>query len=129
MNKNALILCAVCALLAAWLLPGCSDVQDLKAPVYKTNIAEEETSTVPFEKEFPLEYKSYLKNNEDTVMTVYKGSVPYHKNDNVNPLPTGYKFAQPYLKNLWLGYPPSATSTTRPGATPRPWRTSSRSTG
>ncbi|HBE93995.1 MAG TPA: ammonia-forming cytochrome c nitrite reductase subunit c552 [Desulfovibrio sp.] len=105
MNKNALILCAVCALLAAWLLPGCSDVQELKAPVYKTNIAEEETSTVPFEKEFPLEYKSYLKNNEDTVMTVYKGSVPYHKNDNVNPLPTGYKFAQPYLKNLWLGYP------------------------
>ena len=48
---------------------------------------------------------SYMKNNEDTVMTEYKGSVPYHKNDNVNPLPKGFKHAQPYLKNLWLGYP------------------------
>ena len=38
-------------------------------------------------------------------MTEYKGSVPFHKNDDVNPLPKGYKHAQPYLKNLWLGYP------------------------
>lgn len=38
-------------------------------------------------------------------MTVYKGSAPYMKNDNKDPLLEGYKYAQPYLKNLWLGYP------------------------
>ena len=38
-------------------------------------------------------------------MTEYGGSVAYSKHDNVNPLPEGYKYAQPYLKNLWLGYP------------------------
>jgi len=50
------------------------------------------------------QYKSYQKNNDDTQMTEYNGSVPHRKHDNVNPLPEGYKHAQPYLKNLWLGY-------------------------
>lgn len=51
------------------------------------------------------QYKSYLKNNESTEMTEYAGSVPHNKHDGINPLPVGYKHAQPYLKNLWLGYP------------------------
>jgi nitrite reductase (cytochrome c-552) len=51
------------------------------------------------------QYQSYLKNNDDSQMTEYGGSVPHRKHDNVNPLPKGYKHAQPYLKNLWLGYP------------------------
>ena len=51
------------------------------------------------------QYQTYLKNNEDTQMTEYGGSVPHRKHDDFNPLPKGYKHAQPYLKNLWLGYP------------------------
>jgi nitrite reductase (cytochrome c-552) len=38
-------------------------------------------------------------------MTEYKGSVPYNKHNSIDPLPEGYKYAQPYLKNLFLGYP------------------------
>ncbi|KIH78095.1 respiratory nitrite reductase (cytochrome ammonia-forming) precursor [Geoalkalibacter ferrihydriticus] len=51
------------------------------------------------------QYQTYLKNNDDSQMTEYGGSVPHRKHDGVNPLPKGYKHAQPYLKNLWLGYP------------------------
>ena len=94
------------ALLGMVLLAGCQDVStDLKPPKYKTGISENETRISAFQKEFPQQYASYMKNNETSVMTEYKGSIPYHKNDNVNPLPTGFKHAQPYLKNLWLGYP------------------------
>lgn len=51
------------------------------------------------------QYQSYQKNNEDTQMTEYGGSVAHRKHDDFSPLPKGYKHAQPYLKNLWLGYP------------------------
>ena len=51
------------------------------------------------------QYRSYQRNYDDTVMTEYGGSVPHHKHDGESPLPEGYKHAQPYLKNLWLGYP------------------------
>jgi nitrite reductase (cytochrome c-552) len=50
-------------------------------------------------------YQSYLANNDDTQVTEFGGSVPYRKHDDFNPLPKGYRHAQPYLKNLWLGYP------------------------
>jgi nitrite reductase (cytochrome c-552) len=50
-------------------------------------------------------YQSYLKNNDDSQMTEFGGSVQHRKHDDFNPLPRGYKHAQPYLKNLWLGYP------------------------
>jgi nitrite reductase (cytochrome c-552) len=50
-------------------------------------------------------YQSYLANNDDTQMTEYGGSVPVRKHDDFNSLPKGYRHAQPYLKNLWLGYP------------------------
>jgi nitrite reductase (cytochrome c-552) len=51
------------------------------------------------------QYQLYLKNSDDTQMTEYGGSVPHDKHDGINALPLGYKHAQPYLKNLWLGYP------------------------
>ena len=51
------------------------------------------------------QYQSYLQNYDDSQMTEYGGSVPHRKHDDFNPLPKGYKHAQPYLKNLWLGYP------------------------
>ncbi|MDR2573351.1 MAG: ammonia-forming cytochrome c nitrite reductase subunit c552 [Desulfovibrio sp.] len=106
-NKRLLTLAATAAtLLGAAVLSACSDVKtELKTPVYKTSIKEDETRMSAFKKDFPEQYASYMKNSESEVMTVYKGSVAYRKNDNVNPLPEGYKYAQPYLKNLWLGYP------------------------
>ncbi len=88
------------------LAGGCNDVStDLKAPTYSTSIKQDATRISDFQKDFPLQYASYMKNNESQVMTEYKGSVNFRKNDNVNPLPKGWKHAQPYLKNLWLGYP------------------------
>ena len=84
---------------------GCSDVTELKAPEFKTKLPAEEIRNSAFGKEFPKHYASYQRNEESTVMTEYKGSVPFSKHDNQSPLPEGYKHAQPYLKNLWLGYP------------------------
>ncbi|WP_305044755.1 ammonia-forming cytochrome c nitrite reductase subunit c552 [Geoalkalibacter sp.] len=65
--------------------------------------AEEDEGNLRF-KNLP-QYGTYLKNKDDTQMTEYGGSVPHDKHDGINPLPKGYKHAQPYLKNLWLGYP------------------------
>jgi nitrite reductase (cytochrome c-552) len=85
---------------------GCSsDSSDPSTPTYKTKLASTEIRNSAFKEAFPLHYETYLRNNESEIMTEYGGSVAYNKNDNVNPLPEGYKHAQPYLKNLWLGYP------------------------
>ncbi|WP_305043629.1 ammonia-forming cytochrome c nitrite reductase subunit c552 [Geoalkalibacter sp.] len=65
--------------------------------------ADEDEGNLKF-KNLP-QYGTYLKNKDDTQMTEYGGSVPHDKHDGINPLPKGYKHAQPYLKNLWLGYP------------------------
>ncbi len=105
-KKSFVYVLIIAVLLVLWLSPlGLNDQRPLVEPTYKTAIPEAETKSNAFEKDFPNQYRTYLQNNEDTVMTEYKGSVKFHKNDNVNPLPTGYKYAQPYLKNLWLGYP------------------------
>ncbi len=103
MARKGTLLLAVA--LVPFVLAGCSDVTELKTPVFKTRIAAEETRSSAFKAEFPQQYASYQRNDESTVMTEFNGSVPFNKNDNVNPLPEGYKHAQPYLKNLWLGYP------------------------
>ena len=85
---------------------GCSDVStELKTPTYKTGLGPDELRSSALKDKFPLQYASFQKNNEDKVMTEYKGSVPFQKHNNTDPLPKGYKYAQPYLKNLWLGYP------------------------
>ena len=100
-------LAVVCAALG--LAAGCDDVStaELKTPVYKTGLKDsDDNKTSAFRKDFPLQAASYDRNNESTFMSKYKGSVNFMKNDDVNPLPEGYKqAAQPYLKNLWLGYP------------------------
>ncbi len=96
------VLCAVTGFVA-----GCSDVAttELKTPVYKTKLAAGELRNSAFRAEFPDQYASYLKNDESEVMTEYKGSVNFNKENMWDPLPEGYRHAQPYLKNLWLGYP------------------------
>jgi len=86
-------------------ISACSDVSDLSVPVYKTKLAADEIRNSAFKNEFPRQYDFYLRNDESEIMTEYNGSVPYNKHNNVDPLPEGYKHAQPYLKNLWLGYP------------------------
>lgn len=83
----------------------CSKAAEPVPPVYETGLAVEEIRNSVFKDIFPFHYETYLRNDESEIMTEYNGSVPYNKHDNVNPLPVGYKFAQPYLKNLWLGYP------------------------
>ena len=110
----------VAALLGIALLAGCQDVStDLKPPKYKTSIPESETRISAFQKDFPQQYASYMKNNESSVMTEYKGSIPYHKNDNVNPLPKGFKHAQPISKICgWVI--PSCTNTMKRAVTLTP---------
>jgi nitrite reductase (cytochrome c-552) len=103
MARRGALLLAVS--LVPFILSGCSDVSDLKTPVFKTKLAADETRNSAFKKEFPQQAASYERNDESTVMTEFNGSVPFNKNDNASPLPEGYKHAQPYLKNLWLGYP------------------------
>ncbi len=87
------------------LVSGCSDVGDLEPPVYQTSLSADEIRNSEFKKDFPLQYDYYLRNDESQVMTEYNGSVAYSKHNDTDPLPEGYKHAQPYLKNLWLGYP------------------------
>ena len=106
MNKRFFPMALALAALSLIFAGGCSDVTtELKTPKYKTGLSEKENSNAAFGKVFPQQMKSYQKNEEDTVMTEYNGSVPWLKNDGVSPLPEGYKHPQPYLKNLWLGYP------------------------
>lgn len=106
MNNNIKCMVLGVALLGALAATGCDNIEtELKTPQFKTGLPDKDLKSADFEKVFPRQYASFLRNNEDTVMTEYKGSVPYHKNDDKNPLPKGFKNAQPYLKNLWLGYP------------------------
>lgn len=102
--RRVIPLFALLAALCALVLTACSEATEPETPVFKTNLSVDERSNSKFKPEFPLHYETYLRNNESEIMTEYGGSVPYNKNDNVNPLPEGYKHAQPYLKNLWLGY-------------------------
>ena len=90
---TAVLLAAFVGLLA---LGGCNDVStNLKTPVYKTGLDKNETRSSAFKDQFPSQYASYMKNNESEVMTKYNGSIAFHENDNVNPLPEGFKYAQP----------------------------------
>ncbi|WP_294447283.1 ammonia-forming cytochrome c nitrite reductase subunit c552 [uncultured Mailhella sp.] len=105
MNKMNMIMTG--AVLACCLISaGCQDdTYEVKTPVYQSGLPANTLDASKFEKAFPLQYASYRQNDESSVMTEYKGSVNFRKNDNVNPLPRGFHAAQPYLKNLWLGYP------------------------
>lgn len=105
MSRKPLILSILAFSAALAVMIGCSDAKEPLAPVYKTKLAKNELRNSAFGKEFPQEYATYQRNNESEIMTEYKGSVAFRKNDGTNPLPKGFKHAQPYLKNLWLGYP------------------------
>ncbi len=99
----ALLLCLSLGSLLS--LAGCSEPEKPKNPTYQTGLAATEIGLAPFTKLFPFQYETYENNRESSIMTEYKGSIPYHKNDKVDPLPKGFDKAQPYLKNLWAGYP------------------------
>jgi nitrite reductase (cytochrome c-552) len=97
---------AIVTMCLVLVLAGCSSEPAApQTPQFKTKLATDEIRNSAFKAEFPLHYETYERNNESKIMTEYGGSVPYSKHDNVNPLPEGYRHAQPYLKNLWLGYP------------------------
>jgi nitrite reductase (cytochrome c-552) len=104
-NHTRRIVCFFLLTAAALGFSACSDVPELTVPVYQTKLPSEEIKNSAFKAEFPRHYDYYLRNDESEIMTEYNGSVPYNKHNNVDPLPEGYKHAQPYLKNLWLGYP------------------------
>ena len=106
-KPKLLIVYAILLLSLAMILVGCSKetLKTADSLTYDTGLSAKENSNLAFKDLFPLHYESYLKNNDDTQMTEYGGSVPHAKHDGVSPLPEGYKHAQPYLKNLWLGYP------------------------
>ena len=89
MNKYLYVLIAGLLTLP---LGGCdaADVKtELKTPVYKTGLPEKEIRNSAFKNVFPDQYASFKRNDESEIMTEYKGSVPFLKNDNVNPLPEG----------------------------------------
>ena len=103
MNKTSMILMSaalVCALAGA----GCEEKHEVKTPVYMSGLPADTLSAAPFKEVFPRQYASYRQNDESQVMTEYKGSVPFQKHSS-EPLPRGFAKNQPYLKNLWLGYP------------------------
>jgi nitrite reductase (cytochrome c-552) len=98
-----MVVASGCALLAI----SCAGVAELKAPEYSTSLAPGETRLSAFKDLFPEQYRLYARNNLSDLdtMTEYGGAVNFDKNNDQDPLPEGYRNAQPYLKALWLGYP------------------------
>lgn len=111
------------ALLGMVLLTGCQDVStDLKPPKYKTSIPENATRISSFKAEFPQQYASYMKNNETSVMTEYKGSIPYPRMTTSIPCPRDSSTLSPISRTCgWVT--PLCTNTMKPVATPMPSRT------
>lgn len=110
MSKKFMYLCTILLFAAGYtVLIGCSDSNnEVVAPVYITNLSEGERNLSAFKEQFPYQYETYQKTREDGLetKTKYKASFAFHKNDNTNEPPVGFPgAAQPYLKNLWLGYP------------------------
>lgn len=96
--------------LLALVFAGCTEVPEPETPKYETDLTEEEAErNIAFEEYFPLQYQTYQRTMaegfaaDDGQMTEYGGSIPHAKH-LCDDLPEGYKYCQPYLKNLWLGY-------------------------
>lgn len=102
MNKVYFLI--VFVMLVFFLAAGCTEVPEPQTPSYETTLEETENKNSAFEEFFPIHYQTYLQNNDDSQMTEYGGSVPHEKH-LCGDLPEGYKYCQPYLKNLWTGYP------------------------
>ncbi len=106
MSKIRLItLFTLIAIIALLVAVGCtSKVPPTSMPTYNTGMSASETSSLEYAKHFPLQYNTFLRTADES-MTEFGGSVPHQKHNDFDQLPKGYKHAQPYLKNLWLGYP------------------------
>lgn len=106
MSKIRLVtLFTLVAIITLLVAVGCtSNIPTTSTPKYNTGLDAKETSSLEYAKHFPLHYESFLRNDEMS-MTEYGGNVPHSKSNGTDALPNGYKHAQPYLKNLWLGYP------------------------
>lgn len=104
MSRRFILALAVALLVGTAAMFGCTEVPEPVTPSYKTKLEPTEIKTSAFEKFLPLHYASYQLNNDDSQMTEYAGSVPHEKH-LCGDLPEGYKYCQPYLKNLWMGYP------------------------
>lgn len=109
---NHVLLFSVLLCLTALTLSACSDVSEPIAPTYSTGLPKMEQNSELVSKQFPEQWALFNRNTQANemeamkTMTRFKGSIPFNKNDDKNPLPLGFKQgAQPYLKNLWLGYP------------------------
>jgi len=104
-------------------LAACSEVEEPLIPTYKTGLDKDELKNSAFSKQFPQQWELYNRNTQGKDITTpltdpeylrealktetkYKASFPFRKNDNTDPPIEGKPGAgQPYLKNLWLGYP------------------------
>lgn len=102
---------------------GCSEVEEPMVPTYKTGLAKDEQRSSALSKQFPQQWELYNRNTQGKDIatpktdpeylrqalatdTKYKSSYPFRKNDGINtPIKGKPGAAQPYLKNLWLGYP------------------------
>ena len=122
MHSTLIVLCSL-ALLALGAAGCSSDIEQPLTPTYKTGLPKNEQSNQAFSKQFPEQWALYNKNTQGKDITTphddpeylsealktstrYKASYPFRKNDNVDPPIKGKPGAgQPYLKNLWLGYP------------------------
>jgi nitrite reductase (cytochrome c-552) len=104
MNRMPIFISCAALALGALLMASCTEVPEPVTPSYITTLAADELKNSAFQEFFPLHYQTYLENNDDTQMTEYAGSVP-HKKHLCDELPEGWKYCQPYLKNLWMGYP------------------------
>jgi nitrite reductase (cytochrome c-552) len=76
-----------------------SNIQTRKAeaieyPLKVVEISNTELDPAVWGKNFPREYDSFMKTQDDTISTTYGGSVPFNKLERY-----------PVLKRLWAGYP------------------------
>lgn len=72
---------------------GCGSDQEASAPPIQTNIPDGEPDSSVWGKEFPLQYQSYLENEEDQIETKFGGSKP-----------VSHYIQQPLLPELFKGY-------------------------
>ncbi|MGC5324735.1 ammonia-forming cytochrome c nitrite reductase subunit c552 [Brevibacillus sp. SYSU BS000544] len=80
-------------------LTGCGGDQTASAPPIQTNIPDGEPDSEVWGKEFPLQYQSYMENNDDKIETKFAGSKPVPKVDQqplLNELFKGMAFAKEY---------------------------------
>ncbi len=82
MNKMNMLMTGVivaCSIVSA----GCQDDPPVvKTPIYNSGLPANTLDASAFEKAFPRQYATYRQNDESSVMTEYKGSVNFRKNDN-----------------------------------------------